>query len=57
MHPAGPHAWLYTWVATLAVSLVLFVVISFWALVRGYGDIRRMFRRLGDEARVATPER
>jgi SSS family solute:Na+ symporter len=57
MHPAGPHAWLYTWVATLAVSLVLFVVISCWALVRGYGDIRRMFRRLDDEARVATPER
>jgi hypothetical protein len=25
--------------------------------VRGYGDIRRMFRRLDDEARVATPER
>jgi SSS family solute:Na+ symporter len=57
MHPAGPRAWLYTWVATLAVSLALFVVISLWALVRGYGDMRRMFRRLDDEARVATPER
>lgn len=57
MHPAGPRAWLYTWVATLAVSLALFVVISVWALVRGYGDMRRMFRRLGDQAGVATPER
>lgn len=57
MHPAGPNGWLYTWIATLAVSLALFVVISVWALVRGYGDMRRMFRQLDNQARLATPER
>ncbi|HEY3380248.1 MAG TPA: sodium:solute symporter family protein [Vicinamibacterales bacterium] len=57
MHPTGPHGWLYAWIATLAISLGLFVVISVWALVRGYGDMRRMFRRLDDEAAVATQER
>jgi hypothetical protein len=48
--PAAPHSWLYFWMVSLFVSLALFVGLSIWALARGYADMVRMFRRLGQRA-------
>lgn len=45
--PADGHSWQYLWIVVLFVSLALFVVLSVWALIRGYADLIRMFRQLG----------
>jgi cell division protein FtsB len=57
MHPPGPNGWQYFWTATLVVSLVLFIGLSFWALGGGFADLRRMFRQLAAQERASTGKR
>ena len=48
--PSSGRSWEFAWLATLFVSLALFVGLSAWALALGYGDLRRMFGRPGPQA-------
>ena len=57
MHPPGPNGWQSFWTATLVVSLVLFIGLSFWALGGGFADLRRMFRQLAAQERASTGKR
>jgi len=48
--PSSGRSWEFAWLATLFVSLALFVGLSAWALALGYRDLRRMFGRPGPPA-------
>jgi solute:Na+ symporter, SSS family len=50
--PSTGASWKGAWLVTLFVSLGLFIVLSVWALVRGWGDVARLFRRA--EGRAAA---
>jgi hypothetical protein len=48
------HAWELFWTASLLVSGIAFAVITAIVSVRGFGDLREMFRNLRQQSADAT---
>ena len=44
------NSWYYFWMANFVIAGSAFAVIAVIVLVRGIGDLRQMFRRLGEES-------
>jgi hypothetical protein len=49
------RAWQLFWIASLIVSGAAFAVITLVVTVRGFGDLREMFRRLREQRDSGKP--